>query len=69
VPAFRILLINPNSSTTTTDMMVAIARDTAGDRAIITGATATRAPPSALPRWASLHALPARGRRREHPMR
>ncbi|MCK1283798.1 aspartate/glutamate racemase family protein [Bradyrhizobium sp. 44] len=40
----RILLINPNSSVATTEMMVAIARSAAGDGFDIDGATATRAP-------------------------
>ncbi|WP_027565267.1 aspartate/glutamate racemase family protein [Bradyrhizobium sp. URHA0013] len=40
----RILLINPNSSVATTEMMVAIARLAAGDGFDIDGATATRAP-------------------------
>ncbi|MCK1408388.1 aspartate/glutamate racemase family protein [Bradyrhizobium sp. 76] len=40
----RILLINPNSSVATTEMMVAIARSAAGDGFEIDGATATRAP-------------------------
>ncbi|GLR87973.1 aspartate/glutamate racemase family protein [Bradyrhizobium iriomotense] len=40
----RILLINPNSSQATTDMMVAIARSAASDRLDILGATAKRAP-------------------------
>jgi Asp/Glu/hydantoin racemase len=40
----RILLINPNSAVATTEMMVALARDAAGARATITGATAQRAP-------------------------
>ncbi len=41
----RILLINPNSSVATTEMMVAIAQGTAGDGFEVAGATATRAPP------------------------
>src|SRR3954465_3296249 len=40
----RILLINPNSSVATTEMMVAIPRSAAGDGVDIDGATATRAP-------------------------
>jgi allantoin racemase len=40
----RILLINPNSSVATTEMMVAIARSAAVDGFDIDGATATRAP-------------------------
>ncbi|WP_315833458.1 aspartate/glutamate racemase family protein [Bradyrhizobium prioriisuperbiae] len=40
----RIVLINPNSAQATTDMMVAIARGAAGDRAPVVGVTATRAP-------------------------
>ena len=40
----RILLINPNSSETTTEMMVGIARSCAPDDAAITGVTATRSP-------------------------
>ena len=40
----RILLINPNSSVATTEMMVAIARSAAGDGFDVDGATATRAP-------------------------
>ncbi|MGY4511994.1 aspartate/glutamate racemase family protein [Bradyrhizobium sp. USDA 3650] len=40
----RILLINPNSSAATTEMMVAIARSAAGDGIDVDGATATRAP-------------------------
>lgn len=40
----RILLINPNSSAATTDMMVAIAASAAGAGYAISGATATRAP-------------------------
>lgn len=51
--ARRILLINPNSSSTTTAMMVDIARAAAPDSYEIAGVTATRAPrmivdPSAL---------------------
>lgn len=41
----RILLINPNSAAATTAMMVAIAQASAGERAIIIGATAVRSPP------------------------
>jgi allantoin racemase len=41
----RILLINPNSSVATTQVMVEIARETAGSALDISGATATRAPP------------------------
>jgi Asp/Glu/hydantoin racemase len=41
----RLLLINPNSSVATTDMMVAIAQDTAGEAYRVAGATATRSPP------------------------
>src|SRR3954452_12610531 len=40
----RILLINPNSSVATTEMMVAIARSAAGDGIDVDGATTTRAP-------------------------
>jgi allantoin racemase len=40
----RLLLINPNSSMATTEMMVAIARATAGEDFEVVGATATRAP-------------------------
>jgi Asp/Glu/hydantoin racemase len=40
----RILLINPNSSTATTDMMVAIAQEAAGDDCKVIGATAARSP-------------------------
>lgn len=40
----RIVLINPNSAQATTDMMVAIARGAAGDRAPVASVTATRAP-------------------------
>jgi allantoin racemase len=40
----RILLINPNSSVATTEMMVAIARSATVDGFDIDGATATRAP-------------------------
>jgi Asp/Glu/hydantoin racemase len=40
----RLLLINPNSSVATTEMMVAIAQETAGERFTVVGATATRAP-------------------------
>jgi Asp/Glu/hydantoin racemase len=39
-----ILLINPNTSQATTDMMVAMAQETAGNRARIQGATAPRGP-------------------------
>ncbi|MDQ8728253.1 aspartate/glutamate racemase family protein [Bradyrhizobium sp. LHD-71] len=39
-----ILLINPNSSAATTDMMVGIAQATAGQQCRVTGATARRAP-------------------------
>ena len=39
-----ILLINPNTSQATTDMMVAMAQDTAGTSARIRGETATRGP-------------------------
>jgi Asp/Glu/hydantoin racemase len=42
--ACRVLLINPNSSTATTDMMVRIAQQAAGADFDIAGATATRAP-------------------------
>lgn len=45
VTARNLLLINPNSSTATTRMMVAIAQTVAGDGLNVTGATATRAPP------------------------
>jgi Asp/Glu/hydantoin racemase len=41
----RILLINPNSSMATTDMMVAIAQAAAGDAYEVVGATASRSPP------------------------
>ncbi|PKU25612.1 aspartate/glutamate racemase family protein [Telmatospirillum siberiense] len=40
----RILLINPNSSSATTEMMLAIAAGTAGGDFEVTGATATRSP-------------------------
>jgi len=40
----RILLINPNSSTETTDMMVAIAQAVAADGVTVVGATAHRSP-------------------------
>lgn len=40
----RILLINPNSSATTTDRMVGIAQAAAADRCSVAGATASRAP-------------------------
>ena len=40
-----ILLINPNTSQATTDMMVAMAQNTAGTSARIRGETATRGPP------------------------
>jgi len=39
-----ILLINPNTSQATTDMMVAVAQDAVGPRATVRGATATRGP-------------------------
>ena len=41
----RILLINPNSSAATTEMMVSIAQAAAADACDIAGATARRAPP------------------------
>src|ERR1700722_13938422 len=41
----RVLLINPNSSRATTDMMVSIARSTAPAAMEIVGATARRGPP------------------------
>jgi Asp/Glu/hydantoin racemase len=41
----RILLINPNSSVATTEMMVGIAQAAAADACEIAGATARRAPP------------------------
>lgn len=41
----RILLINPNTSTATTDMMVGIAQGAAPDGIEIVGATASRGPP------------------------
>ena len=41
----RLLLINPNSATATTAMMVAIAQAVAGDGFDVIGVTATRAPP------------------------
>ncbi len=41
----RILLINPNSSIATTDMMVGIAQAAASDACEVSGATARRAPP------------------------
>ena len=41
----RILLINPNSSAATTDMMVRIAQEAAAGACDIAGATARRAPP------------------------
>ena len=40
-----ILLINPNTSQATTDMMVALARSVAGGRAEISGVTAASGPP------------------------
>lgn len=40
-----VLLINPNSSQATTEMMVAIARKAARGRIAVTGITATRSPP------------------------
>jgi Asp/Glu/hydantoin racemase len=46
--ARRLLLINPNSSVATTEMMVAIAQATAGEGFEVIGATATRAPPMIL---------------------
>jgi Asp/Glu/hydantoin racemase len=47
-----VLLINPNSSPTTTDMMVAIAQNAARGRVAVTGATATRSPPMIVTRAA-----------------
>lgn len=44
-PMRPFLLINPNTSQPTTDMMVALAQRTAGTRARIRGATATGGPP------------------------
>lgn len=44
VRAARILLINPNSSVATTEMMVAIASAEAGEGFDVLGATATRSP-------------------------
>ena len=41
----KILLINPNTSTDTTAMMVAIARSCIPDGIVVTGTTATRGPP------------------------
>jgi hypothetical protein len=40
----RILIINPNSSQATTDMMVRIAQSAASDGVEIIGATATKSP-------------------------
>ena len=41
----RVLLINPNASVATTEMMVAIARKAAGERFAVTGATVPHGPP------------------------
>jgi Asp/Glu/hydantoin racemase len=41
----KILLINPNTSSNTTAMMVAIARSCVPDDVVVTGATAMRGPP------------------------
>ena len=40
----RIVLINPNSTQSTTEMMLAIARKSAGENVSVVGVTATRAP-------------------------
>lgn len=48
----RILLINPNSSRATTEMMVGIAREALPDGFAVDGVTATRSPPMIVTRLA-----------------